>query len=322
MKKKLYITDLKVGDSVFGEIFAIKSFTKKASRNNKPYIDVELTDRSGSIRGKIWSDDIANCDQLEAGDVAEVNATIEEFNGPQMNITNLKKTEKYELSEVQQTSKFDIERMWGDIEKTITNIKNPHLKNLLSNVFDQETVNLYKKSAAAYKVHHAYSGGLLEHCWEMLKMADGIKDHFPKINMDIVNTGIILHDIGKMDEYEITTTIGFIDKGKLLGHMYMGAERIKNNLPKDMPEDLANEIIHIVLSHHGSKEMGSPVLPKTTEALAVYTFDLASARMNTAYQHIVSEAGTEKYTPYIPQLETELYRSPYLDELENEDIPF
>ncbi|MDD3480845.1 MAG: HD domain-containing protein [Patescibacteria group bacterium] len=322
MSKKLYIKDLKVGDSIFGEIFAVKSFTRKASRNNKPYIDIELADNSGTVRGKIWSDDIANCEEVEEGDVVEINATVEEYNGPQLNITNLKKIDKYEIGELQQKSQFDIEKMWADVKKTMDGIKNPHLKKLLDNVFDKETTELYKKAAAAYRVHHAYVGGLLEHSWEMLKMADGVKDHYPKINMDLVNTGIILHDIGKMEEYVITTTIGFIDRGKLLGHIYMGAEKVKENLPKDMPEDLAEEIIHIILSHHGEPGMGSPIRPMTTEALAVHVFDVASSKMNTAYNHIVGDYGTDKYTPYIPQLETELYRSPYLSEETNLDTPF
>lgn len=322
MSKKLYIKDLKVGDSIFGEVFAVKSYTRKASRNNKPYIDIELVDNSGSIRGKIWSDDIANCEEAEEGDVVEVNATVEEFNGPQLNITNLKKTEKYEIGELQQKSQFDIEKMWGDVKETMEGIKNPHLRRLLDNVFDKETTELFKGAAAAYRVHHAYVGGILEHSWEMLKMADGIKDHYPKINMDLVNTGIILHDIGKLYEYEITTTIGFLDRGKLLGHIYMGAEKVRENLPKDMPEDLADEVLHIILAHHGELQMGSPIRPKTTEALAVHFFDNASTKMNMAYMHITGEYGTDKYTPYIPHLETELYRSPYLDEDVNLDTPF
>lgn len=322
MTKKIYIADLKIGDSIFGEPFAVRSFTKKASRNNRPYIDVELVDKTGSIRGKIWSDDISNCDDSKEGDIVSINGTIDDFNGPQINITNARKTSAFEIDDYLQATKFSTDSMWDDVEKAMNGTKNPHIKKLFENIFNDEVKKDFKTAAAAYRVHHAYVGGLLEHTWEMLKMAEALKSHFPKINMDIVNAGVILHDIGKIYEYEVTTTIGITDNGKLLGHIFMGAEMVKKATPKDMPSDLANEIIHIVLSHHGEKEFGSPVFPMTTEALAVHTLDAASSKLNTAYGHIHGGLGTDKYTPYVTTLKTELYRSPYLDDLENEDIPF
>jgi len=323
MKKKLYITDLKIGDSIFGETFAVKGYKRAATRNNKPFIDIELADNSGTIKGKIWSDDISACDRVTEGDVVEVTATIEDFmNAPQMKITNLKKTNIFELSELQQKTEFDIDKMWQDIEKTIEEVKNPHLKKLLNAVFDEETVGRFKNSPAAYKVHHNYIGGLLEHTWEMVKMSESIKNHYPKLNMDMIRTGLILHDIGKLEEFEMTTTITFTNKGKLLGHIYLGAEIVKHRAPKDMPEDLLNEVLHIVLSHSGQKEYGSPVVPMTGEAMAVHVIDYASSHIRIAYSQIHGDLGSEQFTQYVPQLGTELYRSPYTEEAINEDIPF
>lgn len=321
--KKLYISDLKVGDQLFDETFAVKSYKKGATRNNKPFIDVELADNSGTIRGKIWSDDMANTQTAEEGDVVTVNGTIEDFMGtPQFRITNLTKTKEYKIEDLQQKSQFDIEKMWSDIEKGIAEIKNPHLSALCKNIFDKETIENFKKSPAAYRVHHAYVGGLLEHTWEMLKMAEGLKGHYPKVNMDIINSGILLHDIGKMTEFETETTIVFTDKGRLLGHIFLGAEQVKQKAPKDIPEDLLTEVLHIILSHHGELEYGSPMVPMTTEAIAVFGIDHASAKLNTAYYHIHGGLGSETYTQYVRQLGTELYRSPYSDNLANEDIPF
>lgn len=322
MRKKIYVNNLKIGDSIFGESFAVKSYTKKASRNNKPYIDLELADKTGSIRGKIWSDNFSSCTDSKEGEIVEINATVDDFNGPQLNITNLKIVNNFDIKEFQQTTIFDIEEMWSDIEKTVAKIKNPHIKKLLNNVFTEELTEEFKYSAAAYRVHHAYVGGLLEHTWEMLKMAEALKSHYPKINMDIVNAGIILHDIGKIYEYELTTTINISDKGKLLGHIFMGSALVSSAATDEMPKDLINEIIHIILSHHGEKEFGSPVVPMTTEAFAVSTLDAASSKLNSAYLNIHGELGNEKYTPYVSHLKTELYRSPYNEDIENEDIPF
>lgn len=320
--KKLYIKDLRVGDSVFGETFAVKSYVKKASRNNKPYIDIELADCTGSVKGKIWSDDFSGCDTVSDGDVVVVNGTIDDYNGPQFKVTNMKATDKYEIGELQQKSAFDVEKMWKEIEAGINNIANPHLKKLLTNVFDDEMIEKFKTWPAAYKLHQNYIGGLLEHTWEMLKIAATLKDHYPKLNMDLVNTGIILHDIGKTAEYTSGTTVGFTDRGKLLGHEYMGAEIVKAAAPKDIPEDLLNEVLHIIISHLGHKEYGAPKVPMTAEAMAVFVIDYTSARINLAYTMIHGELGKENFTQYVPQLGAELYRSPYIDELSNEDIPF
>jgi len=318
---KIFINDLKVGDSLFGEVFAVKSFVKKASRQNKPYYDIELVDYSGSIKGKVWSDDFPNVQTVVEGDVVSVNGTVDEFNGPQLKITNLKKTEKFDLADLRQTSKFDIAKMWNDTEKTIESLKNPHLTKLLKQVFTKEFSEAFKSAPAAFKVHHAYAGGLLEHTWEMLEMVDSIKGHFPKLNLDMVRAGVILHDCGKARELAIGTVVTQTDEGKLLGHIYLGTE-IVAKAGDDCPKELLDEMLHIILSHHGTKEFGSPVVPMTTEAIAVNALDIASSKLNMAYTHIHEGLGSERYTPYISQLGTELYRSPYSDETVNEDIPF
>lgn len=322
--KKLFISDLKVGDSIFGEVFAVRTFVKKASRNNKPYYDLELADASGTIKGKIWSDDMANAFAAEDGDVVSVNATVEEFmEAPQLRITNMTKTEKYELGDLQEKTKYDIEEMWKDVEKVISNIKSPHVKALLNSIFgDKELTERFKRSPGAFKIHHNYVGGLLEHTWEMLKMAEPLKKLYPKINMDLVNSGIILHDLGKAYEFEMKTTVLFTNEGKLLGHIFLGAEKIKEYTPKDMPEDLLDEILHSVLAHIGQKEYGSPIVPMTPEAMAVFVIDYASSKLSLSYKLLGGEFGSEMFTEYSPHLKTELYRSPYSDDLVNEDIPF
>lgn len=322
MKKK-YIKDLKPGEQIYGDLFAVKGYKKGATRNNKPFIDLQLSDKTGMVKAKIWSDDMPRCETVELGDVVLVTGTVEEFmSNPQIRVTNLSKTENYDLEELQEKTTFNIEDMWNDIEAKINEIKNPHLKDLLKNIFDTDFTERFKKAPAAFKVHHGYMGGLIEHTWEMVKMAEPLKLHFPKINMDLVNAGIILHDIGKVEEMVGGTTVTQTIKGKLLGHIYLGAEIIEKKAPKDMPEDLLDEILHIVLSHIGIKEYGSPTVPMTSEAMAVFVIDYASTRIRMAYNQIEGESGSEMFTSYIPQLNAELYRSPYGSDITNEDIPF
>lgn len=323
MKKKYYIRDLKIGDAVFGETFAVKNYKKGATRNNKPFVDIELSDNTGFIKGKIWSDDLSACDRVKEGDVVEVTATIEDFmNAPQIKITNMKKTETFSLDELQQRTDFDTEEMWQDIEHEISQIKNPHLKKLLSSVFDEEIIAKFKSGSGALKVHHNYIGGLIEHTWEMLHMSNSVMPHYEKLNSDLMKTGIILHDIGKIYEFEVNTTITMTNQGKLLGHIYLGSELVRHRAPKEMPADLLDEVLHIILSHHGLKDYGSPVVPMTAEAIAVHVIDYASTKMKIAYSQIHGELGSEQFTQFVPQLGTELYRSPYLREDINEDSPF
>ncbi len=322
--KKIFVSDLKNGDSVFGELFAIKSYKKTATRNNRPYIDITLSDKTGSIKGKIWSDDMPKCESAEESDVVSISATVEDFNGPQLRITNMTKVDKYDLSDFQPTAPRDIEKMFGEITDAIENIKNPSLKKLLKEFLnDKKTVQEYKKGAGGYTVHHDYPGGLLEHNTEMLYYVPALCKTYPKINKDMLVTGIIFHDIGKIYDYEVTTTIALTPKLKLLGHIFTGAEMVQNyGKSIRMNEELLDEVLHLILSHHGRLEFGSPVLPKTPEAIALGMLDDMSAKLNTAYKALETTGEKDLFTPYHRILETELYRSPYADELLNEDIPF
>ncbi|PIZ00679.1 hypothetical protein COY62_01330 [bacterium (Candidatus Howlettbacteria) CG_4_10_14_0_8_um_filter_40_9] len=322
--KQLFIQDLKKGDTIFGESFAVKYYKRSATRNNKPFIDIELADKTGTIRGKIWSDDMANCKEVVPGDVVSVNGTIEEFQGRlQLRLTNLSKLRDFNLEDYQTRSRNDIDKMFAEITDTIKNIKNPHIKSLLSNIFDDaKFAEDFRNASAAYTVHHSYLGGLLEHTTEVLAIAKTLIKRFPKLNKDVLFSGAILHDIGKVFEFEVGTTVTIRTEGKLLGHIFLGTEYIKNKAPKDIPADLLNEILHLILSHHGELQFGSPVVPMTGEAVALNMCDKTSSQTNMAYRSIFENNATEEFTEYHRQLGTELYRSPYQNDLMNEDIPF
>ncbi len=322
--KKIYVADLKNGDSVFGELFAVKAYKKTASRNNRPYIDITLSDKTGFIKGKIWSDDMANCETVAETDVVSISATVEEFNGPQLRITNLSKVDKYDLADFQPTTGKDIEKMFGEIVEATERVKNPSLKKLLKEFLnDKVTVEEYKKGAGGYTVHHDYLGGLLDHTTEMLNYVPAICKTHPKINKDMLVTGVIFHDIGKIYDYEVTTTITLTPKLRLLGHVFMGAEKVKKyGEQTGMDEELLDEVIHLILSHHGKMEFGSPVLPKTPEAIALHMMDDISAKLNTAFSALESMEENNLFTGYHRIFGSELYRSPYADNLYNEDIPF
>ena len=321
--KNFYIKDLKVGLTIFGETFVIKSYKKGSTKQNKPFVDVELVDKTGSIRGKIWSDSIEKCAGCAEGDVAKIDGTIEEFREAlQFKITSMTKTTEYDPIDFQKVSEYSTEEMRETIDATIDGVKNQHLKKLLKNVFTEDIKSAFLESSAAMGYHHAYKGGLAEHTVEMLFLAKPIYERYPKVNKDLLETGILLHDIGKITEYETNLTTIMTTKGKLIGHIFIGAEIVKDKAPKDMPDVLVDEIVHMILSHHGKLEFGSPVLPRTTEAIVLGNLDLLSSSLNSAYHAINSLEPDEEFTARMNNFGTMLYRSPYLDNLTNEDIPF
>lgn len=308
---------------MFAEDFALKNFKKSVTKNGKPYYDIELSDSTGSIKAKIWSENLEKVGEMEIGKVYSVDGTItNDAFGMQATITNAVKNADFDTSNFVPKSSNDLVKMKADFEDFANDIKNKHLKKLVWTVLDDELYPKYLKSPAAYYIHHAYENGLLEHTLDMLEMSKSVRVRYPNINYDILVTGIIFHDLGKIFEYSLDTAIGVTTEGKLLGHVFMGAEYVKSHAQKDIPEDLLLEITHMILAHQGQLEFGSPIKPKTAEAVALYYLDDASTKINASYNVIHGlEEGTE-FAPYHKQLGVEFYRSPYLDELVNEDIPF
>jgi 3'-5' exoribonuclease len=324
MMKTTYVSNLKAGNEVTEEQFAVKSIkTGGITRDGKPYYDLELTDKTGAIKAKVWSDSIPFCESASEGDIVEINAKVKNgFNGnPELSITKMSKTNNYELGDFVPKSSFDVDKMKKEFLEVIKQIKNEHLAKLVDNIFDDAFTEAFVNSPAAYTVHHDYEGGLVEHTLEMLRLIPAIKESFPKINKDLLTVGVILHDIGKVREFEQKTTITFTTEGKLLGHIFIGAEYIKSKMPKDFPKDLQDEVLHMILAHHGEYEYGSPVKPSTAEAVALNTLDLVSSRINMAYYTVHNPDEKNLFSKYHKQLGVEFYRSPFLEEPE-ENIPF
>ncbi len=321
--KNLFVSDLKEGLSLFEEDFAIKNMRKAVTKNGKPYLDLELSDRTGSLKAKVWSEYLPKVGDVKVGGVYSFDGTIQnDAFGKQANIIKAVSVDNPDLSLFVPKSKNNPVEMQTAFEKYANSIKNKHLSKLVWDVLDAEIYPKYLKSPAAYYIHHAYENGLLEHTLDMLKMSESVKDRYPKINYDLLLTGIIFHDLGKVFEYSLGTSIDVTREGKLLGHIYMGAEYVKTHADKSIPEDLLMEVIHLILSHQGELEFGSPIKPKTTEAVALYYLDNTSTKINAAYNVIQSLDNETEFAPYHKQLGVELYNSPYLNELVNEDLPF
>jgi 3'-5' exoribonuclease len=310
------IKELKPGDNFIG-FCIVKSKRIRATRDNRNFIDVDLQDSSGSINAKIWDDFDRFKDEFERGDVVKVEAGIEEYREQiQARIKRLRKAkpdDPVDLSALMPVTKEDIEAMYSEILGMIEAIKNPHLKELLYFFYDDEAeAEKIKRAPAARNIHQAYVGGLLEHVWHMAKAGRAImREVYPRLDPDLVIAGILIHDLGKVVELELTPGIAYTKLGYLQGHIVLGLKMLDEKLRRlpDFPDELRLQLEHIILSHHGEKEFGSPVLPATPEAMLVHQIDNLDAKLAIVDEAISSDLNeSEDFTGYINVLERHIYK--------------
>ena len=319
MNKKLSISDLNLDQKVDNEAFALMEFEKKISRQEKNYYNVRLGDKSGEIRGKIWAEKFVDIDEnAKVGDIVVISGYVQEYNGkPQLIIHSMKVVLGIAPEEFLPVTSRDRGNMLSELEKEIANVKNPYLKTVIDRFWsDQSNKDRYIHFPAGEYVHHGYVGGLLEHVWEMLQLAKPFFVIYPQMNWDLFFTGLFFHDVGKLEDLDIVgAAIVRTNSGRLVDHIAEGViivDRIINQIP-DFPEDLRNQLLHLILSHQGEKEFGSPVVPQTLEAIVLHCVDNNSADMNQATKHIEKEIESGgDFTEYHKWLKRSLYQKDYL----------
>lgn len=316
--KQTYINDLKEGDSIAGQAFVIKQYKKAFSKNNKPYIDLEIGDKTGNLKGKIWADNFDRCSETQIGEVMYVSGSVTAYNNNlQIAVSSLLPCDTFDVDDFIEVSKADRNEMFKEIQSYVQKIEDPDFKDLLEKLLnDKEFKELFKNATAAWTVHHSYAGGLMEHILDCLYLAGALVKRYPNLREDLLITGAIIHDFGKLFEFNLKTTITFSDRGRLLGHIYLACEFLTQNKPKGFPQEKFDELIHLILSHHGELEFGSPVKPKTAEAIALAMIDNTSAKVNMAISHIYDniDNGEQSFSSYHRHLATEFYLKPYLRE--------
>lgn len=306
--------ELKEGDMV-EEIFLVKGKGVYTSRNGNPYLSLRLSDRTGEIEGRLWEGVDEWVKNLTEGDFLKVKGKVVTFKGQrQISIKEMEMVQEVDIKEFLPTSVRDIEEMVVDLRAYINMISTPYFQKLLNFFFyDEEFVTLFKKAPAAKELHHVYLGGLLEHTLEVTKLCVEALNHFKNINRDLLIAGALLHDIGKVYEFNYDRLIGYSTRGRLLGHITIGAGLLEERIRKveGFPEESRMLLEHLIISHHGENEYGSPVVPKTVEALILHSLDNLNAKVN-CFQSFMDREGIEerKWTGYHKILERHLYRGP------------
>lgn len=287
MSKTVFVRDLpgKLGENLT-EVFALARVSERTTKTGKPYKSLVLRDKTGAITGIVWENFLDVAGSLKPGSIGEFEFAVEEYRGmPNLKITAARQVENYEAADFVATSPRDLTEMEQELSKRIDSVRDYQLRQLLNVFFENEKFyGEFIRAPAAKVVHHAYQHGLLEHTLEVLTLLDPLFHLYPQLNKDLVTTAVLLHDIGKIYEYA-TDTVGQIERttdGRLLGHIYLSAQMIGQRFPKDFPKEIRRQLLHIVLSHQGKLEYGSPVVPATREAIAIFHADHLSSELNIA----------------------------------------
>ncbi len=282
-----YIKDYREGDRVF-DIYLCKHKQSAVTKNGKPYDNVILQDKTGTVDAKIWDPNNAGIDDFDTLDYIEVYGEVTCFQSAlQVNVKRIRKCREgeYDPADYLPVSKFPIEDMMSELLGYIDSIESPYLKKLLQMFFveDEQFVKVFKQSSAAKTVHHGFVGGLLQHTLAVTRMCDYYCTQYPVLKRDLLLTAAICHDIGKTRELSLFPENDYTDDGQFLGHIVIGSEMVGEKIRKisGFPQVLANELKHCILAHHGELEFGSPKKPAIVEAVALTFADNTDAKMQT-----------------------------------------
>ncbi len=282
-----YIEALREGERI-NEIFLCKHKQSAVTKNGKPYENVILQDKTGTLDAKIWEPDSQGIEEFEALDYIGVVGDVTSFQGAlQLNVKRVRKVQpgEYDPKDYLPVSKRDPEEMYVEFTHYIQTVENPYLRKLLSSFFieDAEFAAHFRAHSAAKTVHHGFVGGLLEHTLGVVGLCEAFCKQYPILNRDLLLTAAMCHDIGKMAELSAFPANDYTDEGQLLGHIVIGTEWIGDRIRQisGFPRKLGNELKHCILAHHGEFEFGSPKKPALVEAVALHFADNMDAKMET-----------------------------------------
>jgi len=286
--KDIFVSDLAAFEEgkLFDSFLLVLAKQLRTTQSNKPYLNLIFCDKTGQLEALAWEPaDPRIAKDFERGDVVKVRGCIQRFNDRlQMKVEQLRKALPHEVdkTDYMPATSYDVEALWQELLGFVESFTDPHLKLLLTTVLaDPQIAAAYREAPAAKQLHHAWLGGLLEHVVSLLRLADRVAPHYPILHRDLLLTGVILHDIGKVRELSWEIGFEYTVEGVLLGHIQIGAalaERTIDNLP-GFPPRLKMLVLHMILSHHGKLEFGSPKLPMIPESLMLSFLDDMDAKM-------------------------------------------
>jgi 3'-5' exoribonuclease len=286
----------------------------RTKKTGGQFVLLTLADRSGEIIGQWWDNYEDVIETFDREDIVFVRGQVNTYrNHLQLAIHRVRRCEEREidLTDYFPTTRYDVEEMFAALLAVISNFRNPHLRQLLENIFsDAETARKYKRAPAAKTMHHPYLGGLLEHSLSLVRLCERVGTHYDGIDLELLQTGAILHDFGKIDELCYERSFGYTNDGQLLGHLAMETIAVSAEISRipDFPADLRRHLLHLLLSHHGKLEHGSPKLPMTPEALMLAYLDDLDSKVEAMQRLIDDPQPSGDWTRITPMFERPIYR--------------
>ena len=274
------------------------------TREGKPYLRLELGDRSGTIEARMWDQFEAAAKGINRDDFVKVQARVEIYrNRPQLSVmqVRLAKPEESDLADFLPQTKADVAKLYAQLLEFAASIANPWLKKLVTGILNDPSIaTRYKRAPAAKVMHHAYLGGLLEHVVSLCGLAKQVAAHYPELDLDLLLTAAMLHDVGKLDELCYERAIGYTVEGHLLGHIVMEVQTLAKAMDaiEGFPPNLKIVVQHLLISHHGEYEFGSPKLPMIREALVFHYLDDLDSKIASVRAALERDSGEPEWSAY------------------------
>jgi 3'-5' exoribonuclease len=301
--KTSYVTDLNSEQNITS-FFLVCEKEIRNTREGKPYLRLELGDRSGTIEARMWDQFESAVKDVNRDDFVKVQARVEIYrNRPQLALLQLRlaKPEEIDLADFLPQTKADVAKLYAQLLGFAGAIANPFLKQLVTAILSDPAIAAkYKRAPAAKVMHHAYLGGLLEHVISLCGLAKLAAAHYTELDLDLLLTAAILHDVGKLDELCYDRAISYTVEGQLLGHIVMEVETVSKAMDaiEGFPANLKTVVQHLLISHHGEYEFGSPKLPMIREALVFHYLDDLDSKLAAVRAALALESGEPEWSAY------------------------
>jgi 3'-5' exoribonuclease len=301
--KSLFVKDLAV-DQIITGFFLIHEKEIRNANNGKPFLRMELGDRSGTVEARMWDQFEGMAKGVSRDDFIKVQARVEIYrNRPQLLLQQFRvaRPEEIDLADFLPHTRYDVDELYKELLCFAEQIQNPWLMRLVLRILSEPDVaRRYKRAPAAKVMHHAYLGGLLEHVVGLCGLAKHIAAHYPELDVDLLLTASMLHDVGKLEELCYERAIGYSTEGQLLGHIVMELETVARAMEQieGFPEKLKTVVQHILISHHGEYEFGSPKLPMIREALAFHYMDDLDSKLAAVRSALAMDSGEDEWSAF------------------------
>jgi 3'-5' exoribonuclease len=314
-----FVKELSDGE-VIDQVFMASEKQLRTNRNGNLYLQVRLNDKTGSVTAMLWNANQKHYDGFNNGDFIRVQGTSQLYNGGiQVLAKQVDKSDGQEIDESDfvTLSTDKVEQMVSRVAELLRGMRNVHLRNLAECFLVDETfMKGFRTAPAGIKNHHAYHGGLLEHVLSLMEVCNLVAPRYPNLDADVLLMGAFLHDSGKIRELTYSPDLGYSDAGQLIGHLVLGVSMLDEMIAEtnkqaeeNFPADLANQLRHMIVSHHGQYEFGSPKLPMTLEAITLHHLDNLDAKIHSVAQLIEEDVNKgSPWTVYHPSIGIKVYK--------------